>query len=103
MATHQNVQRDERTVSVENTSYRWACNFLVFALLIDVMCRAVVRNEGAWDLMALAVLPGTVSLIYQVRQKTLPQGWVWKLMPYAFIAAVIAAAAAAILAMTRAM
>jgi len=50
MTTHQNVQRDERTVAVENASYRWACTFVSFALLIDVMYRGAVRNEAAWDL-----------------------------------------------------
>lgn len=29
MTTHENVQRDERTVAVENASYRWAFPFIV--------------------------------------------------------------------------
>jgi len=103
MSTQQCVQRDERTVAVENASYRWACSLVSFALLIDVMYRGMVRSEAAWDLLALAIVPGIVSLIYQARQKALVQGWVWRLMPFAFVAAVIAAAAAAILTMTRAM
>ena len=74
MTTHQNVQRDERTVAVENASYRWACTFVSFALLIDVMYRGAVRNEAAWDLMALVIVPGILSSVYQARQKTLA-GW----------------------------
>ena len=101
MSTEQNVRRDERTVAVENASYKWACTFLTFALFIDVMYRAVVRNEAAWDLMALAILPGIASLVYKARRKTLPKGWGWKLMLFVFVAVVIAAVIAAILTMTR--
>jgi len=103
MTIQQCVQRDERTVAVENTSYRWACSFLVFALLIDVMCRAAFRNEAAWDLMALAIVPGIATLVYQARQKTLVQGWGWKLTLIGFIAGVLAAAIAIAFSVIRAM
>jgi len=74
MTTQQSVERDERTVAVENASYKWACIFVCFALLIDAMCRAVVRNEAAWDLMALAIAPGIICSVYQARHKTLAGG-----------------------------
>jgi len=69
------VQRDERTVAVENASYKWACIFVTYALLIDGVYRGVVRNEAAWDLLALAIVPGIVCTIYQARQKTVA-GWI---------------------------
>ena len=69
------IERDERTVVVENVSYKWAYTFIVFALLIDVMYRGLVRNEAAWDLMALVVVGGAVCVAYQARQKTL-HGWI---------------------------
>lgn len=47
MSTQQYVRRDERKVAVENASYRWACGFVSFALLIDVMYRGMVRSEAA--------------------------------------------------------
>jgi hypothetical protein len=92
MTTQQIVQRDERTVAVENASYRWACTFVSFALLIDVMYRGAVRNEAAWDLMALAIVPGILSSMYQARQKTLA-GWTAVLLVCfaVVVAAVIAA------------
>lgn len=62
--------RDERTVAVENASYKWACSFTCYALLIDMMYRAAVLNEAAWDLMALAVVPGIICTVYQARHKT---------------------------------
>ncbi len=70
MTTDQSVQRDERTVAVENASYKWAGGFVVFALLLDGMCRAVFRNEAAWDLLALAIAPGVICTIYQAHHKT---------------------------------
>ena len=36
MSTPQAVERDERTVAVENASYRWAYLVLTYALLVDV-------------------------------------------------------------------
>jgi hypothetical protein len=79
MSTHQSVERDERTVVVENASYKWAVTFITFALLVDVVYRGAVRNEAAWDLMALAILSGVICTVYQARHKTLP-GWMAVLM-----------------------
>ena len=63
------VDRDERTVAVENAGYRWAYLFLYFALLIDVAYRAVFRQEAVWDLLALVLVSGTACTIYHIRQK----------------------------------
>jgi hypothetical protein len=75
MSAHQNVVRDERTVAVENVSYKWACIFISYALLIDVIYRGAIRNEAAWDLMALVIAGGAICAMYQARQKTLA-GWI---------------------------
>jgi hypothetical protein len=75
MSTTPLVSRDERTVAVENASYKWAYILLSFALLIDVAYRAMFRNEGAWDLMALVIVGGAVCAVHQARQKTLAHGW----------------------------
>ena len=52
MSTTPTVKRDERTVAVENTGYKWAYILVSFALLIDVMYRGMVRQEAAWDNIA---------------------------------------------------
>jgi hypothetical protein len=96
MSTPQSVNRDERSVAVENASYRWAYCLLIYALLVDVMCRAWFRDEAAWDLMAFVVVGGVVATVYQARQKILTQGWVMKVVLLSSVAAVFAA----ILAMT---
>ena len=70
MSAKQSVVRDERTVAVENASYKWAGIFVSYALLIDACCRGLLRNEAAWDLLALAVVPGVICTIYQARHKT---------------------------------
>jgi hypothetical protein len=94
MSTHQVVERDERTVAVENAGYRWAYAVLTYALLVDVMFRSLFRDEAAWDLMALVVVGGVICTVYQARQKTLVRGWVMKVVLGAVIAAVAAFIAA---------
>ena len=91
MSTSQFVERDERTVAVENVSYKWAYAFITFALLIDVACRAAIRHEAAWDLTVLVIVGGAVCTMYQARQKILAHGWVMKAVLVACIAGVIAA------------
>ena len=91
MSTNQNVMRDERTVAVENVSFKWAFSFLVFALLVDVMYRALVCHEAAWDLMFLACVPGMICTIYQARQKIWGRGFPWKAMLIVGLAAGVVA------------
>ena len=45
------VVRDERTIAVEDASYRLAYGFISFALLLDVMYRSLVRREAPWELL----------------------------------------------------
>lgn len=79
MSTPQSVVRDERTVAVENASYKWACIFIMYALFIDVAYRGLVYEEAAWDLLALACVPGVIGTIYQARHKTV-SSWLALLM-----------------------
>ena len=103
MSTKDNVQRDERTVAVENAGYRWAYTFVAFALLIDVMYRAVAHQEAAWDLMALVIAGGAVCGSYQILQKALPGRAVFRASLIALVAGVLAAVAALVLAFTEVM
>jgi hypothetical protein len=52
------VSGNEPTTADENVRYKWGFMFVTFALFLDVMGRSVVRDEAAWDLLALAILPG---------------------------------------------
>jgi hypothetical protein len=91
MSLSQAVQRDERTVAVENASYRWAYLLLTYALLVDVMYRSFARHEAPWDLLALVIVGGAVCAVYQARQNILGRGWVMKAVLGACVAGVIAA------------
>ena len=91
MSTHQSVERDERTLAVEDASHGWAYLLLMYALLIDVAYRAFFRNEAAWDLMALVIGGGVLCTVYQARQKILARRWLVRSALVACVAAVISA------------
>jgi hypothetical protein len=103
MSPDQSVQRDERTVAVENASYKWACIFVIFALLIDVVYRGTIRNEAAWDLLALAIAPGIICMIYQARHQIWGRRWVRDAALIVCLGGVIGFVVAVILTMIRAM
>ncbi len=96
MIAHQSVERDERTLAVENASYRLAYALLSYALLIDVMYRGLVRHEAAWDILALVIGGGAFLTIHQARQKIFARGWFIKATLVACVAAIIAAIVAVV-------
>jgi hypothetical protein len=75
VTTAATIERDERTVAVENASYRWAYLFLSFGLLVLVAYRSFVHNESPWDLMGLVILGGVLSAAYQWFHKVLTAQW----------------------------
>jgi uncharacterized membrane protein YsdA (DUF1294 family) len=80
-----------------------ALNFINFALLLDIVYRAVVRKEAAWDLFALLGVSGAISALHLARHKVLGQVVGWNLAIICVVAAgVLAAVLAVILAGTNA-
>lgn len=75
MNRNQCVDRDERTLVIENGGYRLAYMVLTYALLADVIFRALALRQAAWDLMGLVIAGGAVCTIYQARGKALPSRW----------------------------
>lgn len=69
------IDRDERTIAVENAGTTWAYSFMAFALLLDVTYRGWFLNESAWDLLAIVILGGMVQMGYQVRQNATSHLW----------------------------
>lgn len=69
------VERDERTVAVENASYRWAYLFLSFGILVLIAYRSFVHHESPWDLFLLVVLGGFVVTYYQGSRHVLSRHW----------------------------
>lgn len=88
------VSRDERTITVENASYRWAYLFLSFGILALVAYRSFVRHESSWDLTALVVLGGILSAGYQWFHKVLTGQWAATCLITIVAAGVLAALAA---------
>ena len=103
MNTHQSVKADERTVAVAHAANTWALNFISFALLIDILYRAAVQKEAAWDLFALLGVSGAISTVYMARHKVLGQMSGWKIAIIMALGALVAAVVSAILTMTKAM
>jgi hypothetical protein len=84
------VPRDERTVLVENASFRWAYLFLSFGLLGLVAYRSLVWRESSWDLLLLVVLGGSVSAAYQSCHRV-PSRWALRIFAAALVGAAVAA------------
>jgi hypothetical protein len=62
---------DQRPSTIENASYRWAYGVLAFGVLASVAYRGFALQQQSWDLLALVVLSGAVSAIYDYRQAAL--------------------------------
>jgi hypothetical protein len=86
MSTLSPAQRDERTVTVENASYRLAYLFLSYGLLLLVAYRSLVNEESSWDLLLLTILGGVVGTAYQGWHRVLSRQWM-----IASLSAVVAA------------
>jgi hypothetical protein len=72
---NQPVHRDERTLSVEDHGYRLAYFAVTYGLLLSTAYRAFVRSEPAWDLLALVVMSGVITTLYQASQRVLTVRW----------------------------
>lgn len=88
------VLRDERTIAVENASYRAGYIFLTFALLVVVIVRSAIFQQDTWDLLGLVILSGFITTLYQVVQKTVSKKI---LLMYVYVALLSAACGAIIL------
>ena len=69
------VERDERTLAVENAGYRWSYLVLSFGLLGTIAFRSLSQRQADWDLLALVVLGGVVNAGYQGLHRVLYRRW----------------------------
>lgn len=86
----QPVLRDERTISVENASYKLGFTVILFGLLIIITFRGFFYQESNWDLLALVIIGSVVTTVYQAINRTLSQRWFYLGLTMAAIAAVVA-------------
>jgi hypothetical protein len=103
VSTTRPVERDERTMAVENVSYRFAFFMLTTLLFYDGAYRSFVHHQSVWDLLAWVFLSYGVAYALQAREKVLARSWVKRVLTIAFVCGAIGAVVGAILAMTRAM
>jgi hypothetical protein len=91
------VERDERTVAVENAGYRWSYLVLSFGLLASVAYRSFSLDQSSWDLLGLVIGGGVVNTMYQWTGGVLYRKWIF----LSIVTFVIAAALAAVMVMRR--
>jgi hypothetical protein len=103
MNAHQSVKVDERTAVVLHAANTWGYNFILFALLIDIMYRSMVFHEPAWDLFALLGVSGAISTGYLAWHKVMREVFVKRMLLIMAITALFAFVLAAFLAATKAM
>ena len=84
------IIHDERSIAVENSSYRWGYLLLSFGLLAVVAYRSLIWRQSSWDLLALVVLGGVVTTLYQWTHKILSRHWVFVTIVAVVLAAVVA-------------
>ena len=82
------IDKDERTIFIENASYKYGYNFISFALLLDVMYRSLRFNEAPWELLGIIIISGFIITIYQYQQKILGKTWM-KTALFTFVSAII--------------
>jgi hypothetical protein len=70
---------DERTRAVADAGNSWALVFLMFALMLDAGYRALIRKEAPWDLIALFIIAGWISILYQYKHRVFARGLKWHL------------------------
>ena len=58
------IARDERTLAIENASYRLAYIILTYGLLAAVAYRAFFLEQASWGLMGLIIAAGAITVGY---------------------------------------
>jgi len=84
--------KDERAISVENSSYSLAFKVISFAILLDVIYRSFVLKQSSWDLLGIVILGGLAATFYQLRYKIATRSSVKAILLTLIFALVIAAA-----------
>lgn len=82
--------RDERTLAIENASYRLAYIFLSLGLLLDINARRFFPHSDDWDLLMLVIVAGMFCTIYQARARVVTRALVWVMIITGVVAALVA-------------
>jgi hypothetical protein len=90
MMKQEPVQRDERYYAVENASYKIGCVLMASTIMLWLIFRTIMYQEGSWIIFGLVWISSMAVMVYQVKHKILQFNR--KLLMYFFIVMVIAAA-----------
>jgi hypothetical protein len=85
------IEKDERTIFIENQSYRNGYIVLNFGILIDIMYRSFRLHEAPWDLFGLIFLGGLVTTVHQYRHKIFTKKWTRDILLLIVVSAIVAA------------
>lgn len=75
MRWSKDVIQDERTLAVENASYRLAYWLMSYGLLAATMYRSFVLDQQSWDLLGLVILGGVATTVFRGSHRALPRWW----------------------------
>ncbi|MCA9230246.1 MAG: hypothetical protein KDA57_06320 [Planctomycetales bacterium] len=103
MIADQPVRADERSAAVAYKANTWGLNCVTFALLLDVVCRGWFLNEAAWDLLAIILVGGVISMAYMAKHQVLGQVFGWKPAIISVVVAAVVAAVSSLIAILVAM
>lgn len=95
------IDRDERTVAVENAGYRFAYLVLTFGMLAAVAYRAFAWGQASWDLLALVIAGGAITVGYQGAHQALTPRVLRAGAISAIVGAVVAAAITVVVSLMR--
>ena len=70
------VERDERTIAIENAGYRWSYLVLSFGILAIIAFRWFLGESMPWEFLALVVISGGVNAAIQAWHQTVFKRWV---------------------------
>ena len=70
------VEKDERTTAVENASYKFGFQFMIYAIFLDVIYRGLKFHEGSFDLIIIVLLSLLPTIIYQYKKKIYPKNMI---------------------------
>jgi len=78
MSTQTPVTADERTMAIMYRANTWGLNFVVFALMLDIVYRSAVLHAATWDLWVVVVGSGVITLSYAARHHVLALFFNWR-------------------------
>ncbi|MEQ8174219.1 MAG: hypothetical protein ABRQ26_04035 [Syntrophomonadaceae bacterium] len=82
-----------RIIATENVSYAMGYKFTTLLLLSDILFRAWIKGEAAWDLMGLVLGSGLLVTLYQAKNRMFTPRW----KQYAGLLLILLAAVAVLL------